>query len=96
MQELPYRTFNAFLRQHFGRRVQKISLDANLGCPNRNPDGSGGCIYCNSQGSGTGTFIRGSDLDEQIATQITAMRRRYKAELFLAYFQSYTNTYGTP
>jgi radical SAM protein (TIGR01212 family) len=93
MRQPPYLTLNSFLRDRFGKRVQKISLDASLGCPNRGPDGSGGCIYCNLKGSGTGSLARGLTIREQIQGQMEAMGRRYKADAFIAYFQSYSNTY---
>mgnify|MGYP000104496514 CR=1 FL=1 len=49
MAALPYRDFNSALRERFGRRVQKITLDAGLTCPNRDGTlGTGGCIYCNA------------------------------------------------
>jgi radical SAM protein (TIGR01212 family) len=91
-----YRDFNTYLRDIFGERVQKISLDAGLGCPNR--DGtisSRGCIYCDGRGSGTGAWInRGLSIDEQIAAAREHIQRRYGAKKFIAYFQSFTNTYA--
>ena len=89
-----YRTFSSYLRENFGQRVQKITLDAGLTCPHRDTDKKGGCIYCNEKGSGTGAFASGISLKEQIDMQITAMQRRYKAKAFIAYFQSYSNTYA--
>lgn len=94
MRQPPYRTFSSFLRERFGQRVQKISLDAGLSCPNRDGEKRGGCIYCNGTGSGTGAISRGINLKEQIETQMGAMARRYKARAFIAYFQSYSNTYA--
>ena len=90
----PYRTFNGFLQTRFGGRVQKLSLDAGLSCPHRDADGRGGCIYCNSQGSGTGKAAKGIGLNEQIETQMLAAKKRYHARSFIAYFQSYSNTYA--
>lgn len=90
----PYRTLSAFLRERFGGRVRKISLDAGLGCPNRDGTAGGGCIYCNARGSGTGALARGMSLKDQIESQMSAMARRYGARSFIAYFQSYTNTYA--
>lgn len=90
-----YRDLNSFLREYFGERVQKISVDAGFTCPNR--DGSisyGGCTYCNPQGSGTGAFSRGISIKEQLESGKKRLGKRYKAKKFLAYFQSYTNTYG--
>jgi radical SAM protein (TIGR01212 family) len=94
MSEPPYRTFSSFLREHFGQRVRKITLDAGLSCPHRDSERQGGCIYCNAKGSGTGAFSRGTGLKEQIETQMEAMTRRSKARAFIAYFQSYSNTFG--
>ncbi len=94
MRQPPYRTFSSFLRERFGQRVQKITLDAGLSCPHRDKENRGGCVYCNARGSGTGAFSRGIGLKEQIETQMNAMARRYKAKAFIAYFQSYSNTYA--
>ena len=90
-----YCDLNSYLRGIFGFRVQKISLDAGLTCPNR--DGSiatGGCIYCNSRGSGTGAMKKGLSITEQILEGKAFLKKRYKAQKFLAYFQSFSNTYG--
>ncbi|MDL1970711.1 MAG: TIGR01212 family radical SAM protein [Candidatus Desulfofervidaceae bacterium] len=90
-----YYDFNTFLRQSFGCRVHKISLDAGLSCPNRDGSkGKGGCIYCNPYGSGTGAYAKGISISEQIVQAKTFLARRYKAEKFIAYFQSFCNTYG--
>ncbi len=89
-----YSDYNTYLRQLFGQRVQKISVDAGLSCPNR--DGflsKKGCIYCNSKGSGSGMFKRGLSIKEQIETNKIGAIKKYKAKKFLAYFQSYSNTY---
>ncbi len=94
MRQPPYRTFSSFLRERFGQRVQKITLDAGLSCPHRDKENRGGCIYCNARGSGTGALSRGIGLKEQIEAQMDAMARRYKAKAFIAYFQSYSNTYA--
>lgn len=90
-----YHNFNTWLRQHFGCRVQKITLDAGLTCPNRDGRiGLGGCIYCNTRGSGTGAHTQRLSIREQIQQAQRVLSKRYKAQLFLAYFQSFTNTYG--
>ncbi|GAB6887338.1 TIGR01212 family radical SAM protein [Desulfothermus okinawensis JCM 13304] len=86
--------FNTYLRNIFGCRVQKITIDANLTCPNRDgTKGFGGCIYCNKRGSGTGLGAELS-VSEQILRAKDNLKKRYKAKKFLAYFQSYSNTYG--
>jgi len=91
---LPYRSLSSYLREKFGCRVQKISLDAGLSCPNRDAEKKGGCIYCNPRGSGTGAWDKGIGLEKQIETQMAFMASRYKAKAFIAYFQSYSNTYA--
>ncbi len=90
-----YSDYNAYLRNLFGERVQKISVDAGMTCPNR--DGTlshAGCIYCNSKGSGTGAFARGLSVSQQIDAGKIGAIKKYKAKKFLAYFQSFTNTYA--
>jgi radical SAM protein (TIGR01212 family) len=90
-----YNDFNSYLRSIFGCRVQKITIDAGLSCPNR--DGSisrDGCIYCNFRGSGTGAHEKGLSVTDQIIQGKIALAKRYKAKKFLAYFQSFSNTYA--
>jgi radical SAM protein (TIGR01212 family) len=91
-----YFDFNSYLREIFGERVQRISLDAGLSCPNRDGTISElGCIYCDRLGSGTGAMIdRGESIGEQVAKGRILAERRYGAKKFIAYFQSFTNTYG--
>lgn len=97
MHEKTYLSLNRFLRKRFGERVQKIPLDAGLGCPHRMADGSGGCIFCDSRGSGTGAGTQqGLGIREQMEAGMRWGLRRYKARKYMAYFQSWTNTYGHP
>lgn len=89
-----YRDYNSYLRETLGCRVQKISLDAGLGCPNRDGTvGRGGCIYCNDKGSGTGA-ARFAGISEQVRIGKERLARKYKAKKFMAYFQSFSNTYA--
>jgi radical SAM protein (TIGR01212 family) len=91
-----YRDYNSYLRELFGERVQKIPLDAGLSCPNR--DGTlshSGCIYCDSRGSGTGAQKKGgTSIGEQIRKGRRFGEKRYSAKKFIAYFQSFSNTYA--
>jgi radical SAM protein (TIGR01212 family) len=91
-----YRDFNGYLREIFGERVQKIPLDAGLTCPNRDGTISGeGCIFCDGRGSGTGAMINeGLSIDEQMVRGRQFAEKRYGAKKFIAYFQSFTNTYA--
>jgi radical SAM protein (TIGR01212 family) len=90
-----YNNFNTYLRNIFGCRVQKITIDAGFSCPNR--DGTistRGCIYCNVRGSGTGAHATGLSVTEQLLQGKRALSKRYKAKKFIAYFQAFSNTYA--
>ena len=90
-----YNDFSSYLRQRFGCRVQKITIDAGFSCPNRDGRLSfSGCIYCDGQGSGTGAAARGQSIWDQIQQAKARLAVRYKAKKFLAYFQAFTNTYA--
>jgi len=90
-----YYQFNRFLKGKFGERVQKVTLDAGLGCPNRDGvKGWGGCIYCDRQGSGSGAREDHPDLRSQALAGMERLAKRYKARKFIAYFQSFSNTYA--
>lgn len=90
-----YNDLNTYLRNLFGCRVQKITIDAGLTCPNRDGTvGRGGCIYCNIRGSGTGAHAKGLSVRRQLLNGKEALSRRYRAEKFIAYFQSFSNTYA--
>lgn len=92
---LPYRDLKSYLKARFGERVQKITLDAGLTCPNRDGRvGTGGCLYCNARGSGTGAWQRGQDIATQMEQGLDRLARRYGAAKFIAYFQSFSNTYA--
>ena len=90
-----YNDLNNYLKGIFGCRVQKITIDAGFSCPNR--DGTiatGGCIYCNVRGSGTGAHLKGLSVTEQLTQGKNVLSKRYKAKKFIAYFQSFSNTYA--
>lgn len=91
-----YHAYNDWVKRAHGGRLQKISIDAGFTCPNRDGTlGQGGCTFCNNDGF-TPSYLREQRrIEDQIATGIGFMRRRYPdARKFLAYFQSYSNTYG--
>lgn len=92
---VPFRSLKTFLTAQFGERVQKITLDAGLTCPNRDGRvGRDGCIYCNSRGSGTGAHACGHSLTKQLEDGIIRVGKRYRVQKFMAYLQSFSNTYG--
>lgn len=91
----PYYSLAAYMRQRFGCRVQKIPLDANFSCPNR--DGTisrQGCLFCNARGSGSGLGAQGLDLAGQWGHWQEIYLRRHKNPRFIAYLQSFSNTHG--
>lgn len=89
-----YYTLNEFLKEKFGEKVKKIPLDAGLTCPNRDgTKGFGGCIYCDPKGSGTGFFKEGKSLEEQVRFFLEIFKKK-KFNKFIAYFQSFSNTYA--
>ncbi|MBI4527682.1 MAG: TIGR01212 family radical SAM protein [Deltaproteobacteria bacterium] len=90
-----YNSFNRILKQSFHARVHKVSLRLDFTCPNR--DGRvavGGCIYCNNAGHTPPTYRPALSVKEQMEAGMEAVARRTGARKFIAYFQSYTNTYG--
>lgn len=90
-----YYDLNRYFRDRFGCRVHKLAVDAGLTCPNRDGTlGRAGCIYCNARGSGTGAFARGLSITEQLDISKAAVAARFKARKFIAYFQSFSNTYA--
>jgi uncharacterized protein len=94
---LPYRSYNQHLQALFGCRVYKVSIDGGFTCPNRDgTKGSGGCTFCDDTGSSSRTNPRKTSITEQVQTNIDHRRKRFKAQKFIAYFQSFTNTYSSP
>jgi radical SAM protein (TIGR01212 family) len=78
----------------YGERVHKISLNANLTCPNRDgTKGIGGCTFCNNA-SFNPNARKPSNISKQLAAGRRVIRKRTGAKKYIAYFQAYTNTYG--
>ncbi|MCE5282799.1 MAG: TIGR01212 family radical SAM protein [Deltaproteobacteria bacterium] len=92
-----YYDLKSYWVNRFGCRVHKLPIDAGFTCPNR--DGrlaTGGCIYCDGRGSALRQTGELPSVAEQIRRGQVYYRQRPKAEKFVAYFQTFTNTYGTP
>ena len=88
-------TLKAYFQQKYGKALQRIPLDPGFPCPNRNPDGSGGCAFCPGDGSRAQHLKAGMTLEEQVRSGIAFAKARYGAEPpYAAYFQSYTTTNG--
>lgn len=90
-----YHTLNSFLRNKFGEKVYKISLDGGFSCPNRDGKaGFGGCTFCSSKGSGDYAGERLKSITEQFEDIKKMMEKKWKNGKYIAYFQAYTNTYA--
>lgn len=90
----PYNSINYFLRNKFGQKVFKISLDAGFTCPNRVGEaGYGGCIFCSARGSGDFAGTK-ENLKEQFFEVKQMMNKKWKEGKYIGYFQAYTNTYA--
>ncbi len=90
-----YNSYGRFLRDTFGCRVYKVSVDAGFTCPNR--DGTvavGGCTYCNNDSFRPKSADRLKSISQQVSEGIGYLRTRYSAEKFIVYFQPYSNTHA--
>lgn len=92
---MEYLSFNKYLRDKFGQKVYKISLDGGFTCPNR--DGklsTRGCIFCSKGGSGDFAESREISITEQIENGKKRVEKKIKDGKYIAYFQAFTNTYA--
>lgn len=89
-----YRTLKQHYQEKFGCRVYKLSIDGGFSCPNRDGTvGTGGCIFCNETGSGD-FAICGSSITQQLQDAKKWVEKKNKGGKYIAYFQSFTNTYA--
>lgn len=90
-----YNSLNYFLRNKFGEKVFKISLDAGFSCPNRDGTVSkGGCLFCSERGSGDFAGDRNFSISKQFQDIKVVMNKKWSTGKYIAYFQAYTNTYA--
>jgi radical SAM protein (TIGR01212 family) len=90
-----YNAFSSFLRQRFGRRVYRVTIDGGFTCPN--VDGAvatGGCVYCDNRSFSPNRRLPRTTIQAQVERGIAILSKRYQAQHFLAYFQAATNTYA--
>ena len=91
----PYYSLNAWLKDQFGQKIYKLALDGGMTCPNRDGTlGTGGCIFCSHGGSGDFAEPAHTSVTEQIEAAKTRVANKIKGGKYVAYFQSYTNTYA--
>ena len=92
----PYKDFTSYLKESFPYKVQKISINAGFTCPNRDgTKGRGGCTYCNNKSFSPDYSPRIKTVSEQLEEGILFFSHKYTEMKYLAYFQSYTNTYDS-
>ena len=91
-----YNSYSGYFRRMFGRRMQKLSVNAGFSCPNR--DGTlseGGCTFCNNSAFSPSYCVPSKSVRQQLEEGIEFHRNRYRtADRYLAYFQSFSNTYA--
>ena len=90
-----YKTLNEHYKEKFGCKVYKLSIDAGFTCPNRDGTvGSGGCIFCSADGGGEFAEKPDTDILTQLERAKKLVRSKNKDGKYIAYFQSFTNTYA--
>jgi len=91
-----YHAWNEHVKARYGGRVQKVSIAAGFTCPNRDGLlGTGGCTFCNNASFTPGYLDKRQSITEQIDAGLLFLQRRYPGtQRYIAYFQSYSNTYG--
>jgi hypothetical protein len=88
-------SFDSYIKNTFGKKLYKVSLDVGCTCPNRDGTiGFGGCTFCSAGGSGDFASAKEKSIDEQIEDGITLLKRKAATEQYIAYFQAFTSTYG--
>ncbi|MBT6843509.1 MAG: TIGR01212 family radical SAM protein [Candidatus Melainabacteria bacterium] len=90
-----YYSLKDYLKQRFGGRVQRVTLEGGFTCPNIDGTKSaGGCTFCTDDGSSSGAQNAGLTIKQQLEEGIRKQSQRFNCEQFIAYFQSFTNTYA--
>lgn len=90
-----YRTLSSYYQEKFGCKVYKLAIDAGFTCPNRDGTvGTGGCVFCSSYGGGEFAEKTCGSISEQLARAKARVSAKNKGGKYIAYFQSFTNTYG--
>lgn len=95
--EKPYHSLDYELKQRFGQKIYKLTLNGGMSCPNRDGKISfGGCIFCSEGGSGEFASSSMLSIPEQIQDAKKRLAKKRPVNRYIAYFQAYTNTYGSP
>lgn len=92
---IAYNSLNNYLKTKFGTKIAKLSLDGGFTCPNRDGTLSNeGCIFCSENGSGDFAGNRNLSISQQIQQQKERISKKWPDAKYIAYFQSFTNTYA--
>ena len=93
--EKRYYSLDYYIKQTYGEKLYKISLDGGMSCPNRDGKlGTGGCIFCSAGGSGDFAGDRNVSIKQQIQEGKSLLKNKHTGSSYIAYFQAYTNTYA--
>ncbi len=93
--EKRYHSFDYYIKNKFGEKIYKISLNGGMTCPNRDGTlGTRGCIFCSRGGSGDFAANASLSISEQIASARHLVEKKRSGSSYIAYFQAYTNTYA--
>lgn len=95
-EKLPFYSYSQYLKEKYGTKAYRIAVDGGFSCPNRGKDrNSPGCIFCCEQGSRASYLDTAEAMEEQISRGISFTKGRYKADVFLLYFQAFSSTFDT-
>lgn len=90
-----YNDYNSYLKEKYGCKVYRIGIDAGFSCPNRDgTKGSGGCVYCNEEGSRASYADPALSVGEQLKARVEKLKEKNGPQKYIAYFQAFTNTYA--
>jgi len=90
-----FNNYSRYLKKKYGGPAYRVGLDGGFSCPNRGPDRSGsGCSYCDIFGARAPYLAGAETIAQQVQQSLDFLKRRYKAETFLLYFQAYTSTWA--
>lgn len=91
--KLPYYPYRDYMIKKYGEPLFRVPIDLELGCPNRRPDGSGGCTFCPENGARATQTLDVKGTEAQLEAGIAFAKKRYDARRFMLYIQAYTGTF---
>lgn len=94
MEATPFYTYRQFMLDRYAAQLQRIPIDLDFGCPNRDLNGGGGCSFCAADGGRAQQTLQADAWTDQIDMAIAYARKRYRAEHFMGYCQAYSGTFA--